>query len=120
MSNPQRNPELARQDANEFVRSQFRTAWEAQEAGDDRRALHEFGLALHALQDSTSPMHHGFQLWTGNESWPDKIGHGYDERIDPGSGSELYRATQTAWDWYTRGSLPEGDLFIFGCDGCRP
>lgn len=105
----------ARQDANEFVREQFSKAWNAKTRHE---ALTEFGLALHALQDSTSPAHAGFQEWPDHPSyleWGNHIGH---EVINPGEGSELFRATQQAWDWFNEGALPEGDLFIFGCDGC--
>lgn len=105
----------ARQDANDFVRQQFSKAWSA---NTRHEALTEFGLALHALQDSTSPAHAGFQEWSDHPSpleWGTHIGK---EFVNPGEGSELFRATQQAWDWFNEGALPKGNLFIFGCDGC--
>lgn len=101
--------------ANAFVREQFARAWQAESRIDK---LKEFGLALHALQDSTSPSHAGFQEWH-NDPGPIEWGrHVAQEIINPGFGSELYRATQQAWDWFNQGVLPEGNLFVFGCDGC--
>jgi len=81
----------ARREANEFVRQQFSKAWRA-----DTRigALTEFGIALHALQDSTSPAHAGFQEWTGNETRLEEFNHYRKELVDPGADSELHRATQ--------------------------
>lgn len=105
----------ARQDANKFVREQFSKAWNAKTRHE---ALTEFGIALHALQDSTSPAHAGFQEWSDHPDpleWP---AHLVQEFINPGEGSELFRATQQAWDWFNAGVLPTGNLFIFGCDGC--
>lgn len=51
-------------EANDFVRKQFERAFNAPTRTD---ALFEFGIALHTLQDSTSPSHSGFQQWTGQE-----------------------------------------------------
>lgn len=105
----------ARLEANAFVRAQFSRAWNADSLTD---ALTEFGIALHALQDSTSPSHAGFQLWSRSESIFEKFNHVRKEPFGPGADSELYRATRKAWKWFTNGTLPDGDLFIFGCDGC--
>lgn len=105
----------ARLEANAFVRQQFSRAWNA---GSRVEALTEFGIALHALQDSTSPSHAGFQLWSANVSNFEKFSHVRNELFNPGADSELYRATEQAWEWFNSGSLPDGDLFVFGCDGC--
>ena len=115
MRRPNQTMEAARTEANEFVRHQFSRAWRAETRVE---ALTEFGLALHALQDSTSPAHTGFQVWSGNESKFQQLEHVLKEFVNPGSDSELYRATEQAWEWFNSGSLPEGNLFIFGCDGC--
>ncbi|WP_256077781.1 hypothetical protein [Massilia sp. YIM B04103] len=107
----------AKIEATVFVRGQFERAWNAPSRTD---ALYEFGLALHAIQDSTSPSHSGFQLWTGRETKSELADHVSKEIINPGQGSSLFRATQEAWRWFNDGKLPDGDLFRFGCDGCSP
>ncbi|MBB3122068.1 hypothetical protein [Pseudoduganella violacea] len=107
----------AKIEATVFVRAQFERAWNAPSRTD---ALYEFGLALHAIQDSTSPSHSGFQLWTGRETKSELADHVSKELMNPGQGSALFRATQEAWRWFNDGKLPSGDLFSFGCDGCTP
>ena len=102
--------------ANSFVRKQFDRAWSAPTRED---ALLEFGLALHTLQDSTSPTHSGFQEWTDHETNKQKIDHVSQELFNPGEGSHLYKATREAWRWFNDKQLPSGDLFRFGCDGCN-
>jgi RHS repeat-associated protein len=107
----------ARRRANDFIRSQFEKAWQKRECGDEEGALFEFGVALHTLQDYTSPSHSGFQAWTGEENNWQKFKHGFPEAFDPGERSELYRVTRDAWGWYNSGSLPQGDLFLgYGSD----
>jgi hypothetical protein len=57
-----------------------------------------FGLALHTVQDATSPAHHGFQTWHGLDgTWNKYLAyvHLQEENFDPGSGSHLDKAT--AW-----------------------
>lgn len=115
MRRPLQTIDEARWESNQFVRQQFSRAWNA---GTRIEALTEFGIALHALQDSTSPVHAGCQLWSGTESRFQEFNHVRNELFDPGPDSELHRATQQAWEWFNNGSLPDGDLFIFGCDGC--
>jgi hypothetical protein len=108
----------ARSLANEFVRAQFERAWAAPTRTE---ALFQFGIALHTLQDSTSPVHGGFQLWSPppgalEGAWYG-LGHARHEMLDPGRGSELYRSTEMAWRWFVERRLPAGNLFIFGADG---
>jgi RHS repeat-associated protein len=109
--------EQAKSLANGFVREQFDKAWSLKQAGKEKEALFEFGVALHTLQDSTSPAHHGFQEWTGKEGFGEQVGHVMQELLYPGSKSELNRITKDAWGWYQSGKLPEGDLFKnYGAD----
>jgi len=75
------------------------------------RSLFEFGLGLHTLQDSTSPSHIGFQVWTGAENLPQQGLHVWPERLYPGDNSALFRITERAYQWYRNGALPAGDLF---------
>lgn len=113
MRNSEQTTGTARDAANNFVREQFNKVWHA----DTREAaLTEFGIALHTLQDPTSPAHSGFQEWTGEETRREKVDHVRKEVVNPGPGSELYKITQDAWDWFTVGQLPDGDLFTRGVD----
>ena len=116
MRNGDQTAEQARAMANEFVRQEFQTAWDFQKNDDWRRAMFHFGIALHALQDSTSPAHAGFQPWTGHETGKEKRHHVYQEYSNPGEGSELYEITRDAWRWFSEGKLPDGDLFTRGPD----
>ncbi|HDH12596.1 MAG TPA: RHS repeat protein [Nitrospirae bacterium] len=114
MRNPSQTSEQAQALANAFVSSQFQKAWAAK---DINAALFEFAIALHALQDATSPAHENFQPWTGQESLLEEIEHVSQELFDPGPGSPMYEVTEEAWEWFQSGTLPEGDLF--GNDFCN-
>jgi hypothetical protein len=113
MRNPKQTPDEARALANEFVRGEFARAWAAPTRAE---ALFRFGVALHTLQDATSPSHAGFQVWSGEETFGEETEHVRHELFDPGRGSALHGATRAAWEWFLLGKLPEGDLFIFGHD----
>ncbi len=70
MRGPGESVEQAEADFNAFVsmnedeatRTQI-NSWLAGNPGYDDKALAEFAAALHAILDSTSPAHAGFQLW---------------------------------------------------------
>ena len=113
MRNGTQTAESAREAANSFVREQFRKAWAAETRSE---ALKEFGIALHTLQDSTSPAHGDFQEWTGQETKSEVLSHVTKEVVNPGSDSELYKITKDAWEWFEAKELPEGDLFRRGID----
>jgi hypothetical protein len=100
--------------ANSFIRQQFKRAWAAPTRFE---ALFEFGVGLHTIQDSTSPAHTGFQVWSGEEGLAEQAQHVHQEMLDPGPGSALHRATATARQWFQQRRLPSGSLFIFGHDG---
>ncbi len=108
--------------ANAYVRERFNNAMGLLRNGDRAGALREFGFALHTLQDSTSPSHHGFQGW--RQAWTDDPyttpavrAHARAEFVYPGNNSALFRATRGAYDWFQAGKLPDGDLFsIYGHD----
>jgi RHS repeat-associated protein len=83
-------------------------------------ALWFFGTALHAVQDSTSPAHHGFQEWDGLSGWANElkaIAHVEKEEWDPGSGSNLDKATAWMWGFMRcpQPALPT-DFFIWKAD----
>jgi len=104
--------------SNCFVRKQFKLAWLMQDEGKSREAMGFFGLALHTLQDSTSPVHNGFQPW--GDSLLDKLksvpGHLLFEEINPGTASYLYKASEDAFRYFKTRHLPDTDLFTYGSD----
>lgn len=107
----------ARALADGYVRAQYKMAWDFLKAGKESLALFHFGLALHTLQDATSPSHWGFQGWTQKEtdeggSNIDVLKHVIPERNYPGDKSALYNVTQQAYGWYKQGSLPQQNVFV--------
>jgi RHS repeat-associated protein len=109
--------------ADEWVRGHLTSARAAQARGgpDSRKTAMEFlGDAMHTLQDSTSPAHHGFQPWgtyfLGDANWR-VILHVSMESMDPGPGSWLYRATREAYDYFnSTAPLPEEYFNDLGVD----
>jgi hypothetical protein len=119
MRAPKQSIADARSLANTFVRTHIREAerllcWTCTRLGSREQALWEFGLALHTIQDATSPSHPGFQVWHGLFPLEAVYEHVRDEGYDPGSDSALDKAT--AWFWtffeceYGAPTLP-GDFF---------
>lgn len=105
--------------ANIFVSISITMAKDYEKMGgtlSHRLALEQLGLAMHALQDSTSPEHCGFLPWCGGVC--EGIKHGLRENFDPGAGSALDAATQISWDYFN-GKLVPNDVFTLGCDA-RP
>src|SRR4029079_16088240 len=76
--------------ANFFVRGHLLNARNAQAKGNRAKAMSELGQAMHTLQDSTSPLHPGFQPWYeypfGAGNYHEWI-HAAGEGINPGPGS---------------------------------
>jgi hypothetical protein len=71
--------------------------------GKHAKALEALALAMHALQDSTSPARAGFQPWTGE--WIPGLEHVAKENFDPGANSALDAATKGAYDIF-KGTKP--------------
>lgn len=101
----------ARNLSDSFIRTKFKLAWAADTSGDWRGAMHNFGHALHTLQDSTSPSHRGFQFWSGNEHFVQQSYHVSRELYSP-SGGQLDQMTKTSWSWFVNRKLPS-NLFIY-------
>ena len=104
----------ARHRANNHVREQLTMAQKLLSEGKRPEALEHFGLALHTLQDATSPAHIGFQPWPPPGAlWGahGKAGHVLKENIYPGDDSLLFRTTQRAYD-YLVGAVPLPDDFF--------
>lgn len=102
MRAPWQSKPTAKQKANDFVRIHLAKAEILLCCPSDvAAALSEFGIALHSVQDSTSPAHHDFQTWYS--PWTDPVGaikHIKKEGFDPGPGSHLYNATADFWKYF--------------------
>ena len=92
--------EEAKKLANDYVRDRITEARKLEKEGDHVGALELLGMALHTLQDSTSPSHIGFQPWGGAGSQTG-LGHVLDERTYPGDKSLLFQITQTGYKYFT-------------------
>ncbi|HZN06928.1 MAG TPA: RHS repeat-associated core domain-containing protein [Pyrinomonadaceae bacterium] len=90
----------ARKKANDFVRDNLEKAQNATSAADKMKYL---GLAMHAMQDATSPAHAGFRKYYGGRR--ELYSHVWEELFDPGAGSNLDNATEMAYKYY-KGELP--------------
>lgn len=64
------------------------------------RVAISISVALHILQDSTSPSHSGFQECSEEESASEVYDHVKRELINPGAGSDLDAITRKAWEGY--------------------
>ncbi len=95
--------EEARRRANDFVRANLGIARCLEQKGLHDQALSYLGLAIHAIQDATSPAHAGFREYAGGQA--EIIEHVFEENFDPGPGSQLDKATARAYGYFT-GSIP--------------
>lgn len=95
--------------ANEFVRNELQEARRLNAAGNRQEVLRHLGFAMHAMQDSTSPAHHGFREYHGGRV--ELAGHMWEELFDPGPGSQLDVATERAYKYFT-GELPMPNDFF--------
>lgn len=105
MRHPGQTIDQARDASNEFIRNSASMALSAKADGDMQKAYFWFGVALHTMQDSTSPSHQGFQLWTGNETKLQEFNHVRQEMFKPSSNSELYQVTRQAWKSFQNNDL---------------
>lgn len=101
--------EEAHRKANDFVREELREAMSLKDGERRGEALRHLGFAMHAMQDSTSPAHHGFLEYYGGRR--ELVRHIWKELYDPGSGSWLDIATERAY-MYFNGELPMPDDFF--------
>ncbi len=99
--------------ADEFVREQFAKARILLKSGKIHEAYYQFSIGLHVMQDATSPVHSGFQEWTGTESMLEQYNHAKHELVYPGLDSNLQIITNKYLDWFqSNNPLPDGNLFI--------
>ena len=112
MRRPGQTVNQAKRKADHFVRKRYAWALSHYKNGDYEMAYFTLGVALHALQDATSPAHHGFQLWSGEESHSEEVDHVKQEIWYPGVDSNLNKVTM----WFLRSfiakeELPSGNIF---------
>ncbi|MGA3266719.1 MAG: hypothetical protein ABSE16_07850 [Verrucomicrobiota bacterium] len=108
-SDPPQAPAQAQQQADNYVLDLLTKARAAEAKNDHTTALQDLGQAIHALQDSTSPAHHGFQPWydyKGGVCNPHEWWHASKESINPGPNSWLYIATDESYDYFHDTSKP--------------
>ena len=100
--------------SNNRVRDLLTKARAAESSKDEKTAMQNLGQAIHTLQDSTSPAHHGFQPWydyPGGAVNPCEWLHASKESIYPGSGSWLEIATLQAYNYFTGAEEMPPDFF---------
>ncbi|WP_430406838.1 RHS repeat-associated core domain-containing protein [Fluviicola sp.] len=77
-------------------------------------SLFILGVGLHAIQDATSPVHGGFQQWTGEESDLDEVNHVIQEYSYPGINSNLQKVTNDFLElFFSKKDLPDTNIFDY-------
>jgi RHS repeat-associated protein len=105
MRRPGQSVSEACAESNRFLKTVANDALAAQRAGKTNEALFLFAVALHTIQDSTSPSHRGFQEWSGNETASEVAAHVGAEVTYPGRGSDLDLVTRQAWSAFRSGNV---------------
>jgi hypothetical protein len=96
--------------ANNYVRQHLQQARLYKNAQREDLALQELAIAMHTLQDATSPSHVGFQLYT-HLTPAHLVGDLY---LTPAFRDSLVEATQTAYVYYDDPSKPLPADFFAG------
>jgi RHS repeat-associated protein len=115
---PGQKPWEAEQAFYGFIAGQLQLAVEAQMdwegmggEGYSDRALYEIGKGVHAVQDSHSPRHRGFQPWLGVSvfnpfTWVPALYHGVGDAVAGGTADEARHAAMIAsyifWDQFQK------------------
>ena len=115
MRHPGQSIQQACDQTNQFIGMVASQALDAKAKGSSDRAFFLFSVALHTMQDSTSPSHRGFQEWSNHESNFQIEEHIRAEIVYPGKGSTLDLITQEAWSAFQSGNL---NSFRVDC-GCE-
>lgn len=126
MRGPGQSVAEAQEDFNDFVSMNEDQAmktqisfWLSGKTGYSDKALAEFAAALHAIEDSTSPAHAGFQLW---EWYNPKLvwqHHWAENTITPQQFQNSVRAAQDAFK--NTFTLPSWQSFLtFGFQDTQP
>jgi len=112
----------AMQKSNAWIRYNLYQSAVASSKGNMVTALFNEGIAIHALQDSTSPSHRDSETgnlkeWTTPKGFLEKIiwffsglDHVSHEAHNPGVGSNAYKVTRDVHKWLSDKYVPEGNL----------
>ncbi len=97
---------------NNFVHGNLESAIYLESVGEHDAAMQAFGWALNTIQDSSSPAHKGFQLWSDKESVRDIANHvGQEYTILQPRKSTVFDDTQLMWEIWeiisNKRTLPE-------------
>ncbi len=112
MRNDDETIEQAKTKADLFVREKYNEALCLKNNGEIEKAYFELGVALHTVQDATSPSHAGFQMWNGEESLIKTGEHVVNELYYPGKNSNLQNVTNFYINLFELGKeLPKENLF---------
>lgn len=82
---------------DDFVRQRLTAAIQARIATNMLLACTNLGMAIHALEDSTSPAHTGFQSWSYDESWWEIACHIFKERSYPSGDKRMELEGTVRW-----------------------
>ncbi|MBI5374834.1 MAG: RHS domain-containing protein [Candidatus Schekmanbacteria bacterium] len=100
MCSPCQTPQEAERLWNLFIEQQLQNAINAP---NRKEAIYELGKGMHALMDSTSPTHKGFQVWGGMwppSIWREDLKHTRGERNI--SYNELQQTSRIVRDYYLK------------------
>jgi len=116
MRGPHETAAEARERANDFVREWIGIAQAHEKEGNPKLALLSLGLAMHTVQDATSPAHEGFQLW--DERWTlgtAEFAAHVDKEEEPTDEQEqrLDHATTLIWEYFMKRKPLPDDFFEF-------
>jgi RHS repeat-associated protein len=85
--------------ANNWVNDRLMSAIVARDEGREDAAWQAVGLAIHTVQDATSPAHRGFQMWDSHAGFRAQIEHGLRENTYPTAGTREARELEGATRW---------------------
>jgi hypothetical protein len=92
--------------SEDLIHKMFASAIAARNASDNANAMKALGKAIHMLEDSTSPAHRGFQVWSSQFGIWEMAHHVLKERVYPDDRtadhyqSHLEGAVSYAYDIY--------------------
>ncbi len=121
---PVESADAARARTNAWIRFNMERSFAAADAKDMEASYFYLGLAKHALQDSTSPMHNDANqepaIWKKDHDFINHLRHGLGELFDPGPDSWAQKATDDLQRMYELRYVPAGDLTrSYGIDSSR-
>ncbi len=99
--------------ANDFVAIYWQKGQAALAAGDTYTAFKDLGIAIHPLQDATSPAHSGWQPWSDHPGTEAEIRHVLKEIKYPGPHSNLQMVTNQYIEMFVNGRFLPANTDLF-------